>query len=44
MPKTKSAKVEKLEKDLAVSTIVDSPASFEILIQKVKKAQRIWKR
>jgi len=42
MPKTKSAKVEKLEKDLAVSTIVDSPASFEILIQKVKKAQRIY--
>jgi len=42
MPKTKSSKVEKLEKDLAASTLVDSPESLEILIQKVKKAQRIF--
>ena len=42
MPKTKSSKVEKLEKDLAASTLVDSPEALEILIQKVKKAQRIF--
>lgn len=42
MPKTKNAKVEKLEKDLAASSIVNSPESFEILVQKVKKAQRIY--
>ena len=42
MPKTKSSKVEKLEKDLAASTLVESPESLEILIQKVKKAQKIF--
>ena len=43
MPKTtKNAKVEKLEKDLAASNLVDSPESLEILIQKVQKAQRIF--
>ena len=43
MPKTtKSAKVEKLEKDLAASNLVESPESLEILIQKVQKAQRIF--
>ena len=43
MPKTtKIAKVEKLVKDLAASTLVDSPESLEILIQKVQKAQRIF--
>ena len=42
MPKTKSSKVEKLEKDLAASTLVDTPEALEILIQKVKKAQRIF--
>ena len=41
MPKTtKNAKVEKLEKDLAASNLVDSPESLEILIQKVQKAQK----
>ena len=43
MPKTtKSEKVEKLEKDLAASSLVETPESLEILIQKVKKAQRIF--
>ena len=42
MPKTKSSKVEKLEKDLAAGSLVDSPESLEILIQKVQKAQRIF--
>jgi len=34
--------LKKLEKDLAVSTLVNSPETFEILVQKVKKAQRIF--
>ena len=42
MPKTKSSKVEKLEKDLAAGSLVDSPEALEILIQKVHKAQRIF--
>ena len=42
MPKTKSSKIEKLEKDLAASTVVDSAESLELLIQRVLKAQRIY--
>ena len=42
MPKTKSSKVEKLEKDLAASTLVDNAESLELLIQRVSKAQRIY--
>ena len=42
MQKTESTNVEKLEKDLAAGTIVDSAESLELLIQKVNKAQRIY--
>ena len=42
MPKTKNAKVEKLEKDLAAGALVDSAESLELLIQRVLKAQRIY--
>ncbi len=42
MPKTESSNVEKLEKDLAAGTLVDSAESLELLIQKVNKAQRIF--
>ena len=42
MPKTESSNVEKLEKDLAAGTLVDSAESLEWLIQKVNKAQRIF--
>jgi acetaldehyde dehydrogenase/alcohol dehydrogenase len=42
MPKTKNSKVEKLEKDLAASTLVDSAESLELLIQRVTRAQKIY--
>ena len=40
---TKSKKtVEKLEKSLSKSTVVDSAEQFELLIERVKKAQKIY--
>ena len=42
MPKTRNAKVAKLEKDLAASTAVDSAEALELLIQRAQKAQRIY--
>lgn len=42
MPKTKNAKVAKLEKALAASTLVDNEEALELLIQRAQKAQRIY--
>ncbi|MBR3889465.1 bifunctional acetaldehyde-CoA/alcohol dehydrogenase [bacterium] len=42
MTQTESSNVEKLEKDLAASTLVDNAESLELLIQRVNRAQRIF--
>ena len=42
MPKTRNAKIAKLEKALAASTAVDNAESLEQLIQRALKAQRIY--